>query len=284
MRPDGSGRRATIGLALVAAAIGSCARVPRPCAAPPSSATPTAVRRDYCLAPPWTIDPQRPASGVEGWSAAACGEGRSGGSAYFIHDGPRELTGAELMAIQRALAAFVGKGASTGIGVCCSAEIAARTKVACLKVWTGLCGLSTLELVRSVDDALREQGLGAGHIGVDVNIGDRVGPRCAPSDPACGPLDERQPVGPGVASQPGCEAVRRPVGQFPISAPSWRVSRGACTHDGECVIDSCGSRCAPWNAERGRSTACDDSGHADKEPAYCGCIDGRCSWFRPARR
>ena len=188
------------------------------------------------------------------------------------------------MAIQRALAAFVGKGASTGIGVCCSAEIAAKTKVACLKVWTDLCSLSTLELVRSVDDALRDQGLGTGHIGVDVSIGDRVGPRCDASDPACGPLDERVPVGPGVASQPGCEAVRWPVGQFPISAPSWRVSRGACAHDGECVIDSCGSRCAPWNAARGSTSMCDDSEHADKEPAYCGCIDGHCSWFRPARR
>ena len=66
--------------------------------------------------------------------------------------------------------------------------------------------------------------------------------------------------------------------------PSERVSMGACAHDGECVIDSCQSRCAPWNAESGGMRMCDDREHADKEPAYCGCISGRCAWFRTARR
>jgi len=276
VRPDGVGRRATIALALAGAAIGSCARVPRPCAAPPSSATPTAARRDSCLAPPWTIDPQRPVSGVAGWSAAPCNEDRSAGSAYFIHDGPRKLTHGELIAVQRTLVAFVGGAASTGIGGCCSAAVAAKTQVACLKVWIGLCSISTTDLVRAVDGALREQELGAGHIGVDVGIGGRVGPRCEPNDPACGPLDDREPAGPGVASQPGCAAERSPI--------DGRVSMGACAHDGECVIDSCESRCAPWNAESGGMRTCDDREHAEKEHAYCGCVSGRCAWFRPARR
>jgi len=180
------------------------------------------------------------------------------------------------MAVQRTLVAFVGGAASTGIGGCCSAEVAAKTKVVCLKVWAGLCGVSMTDLVRSVDDALRAQGLGAGHIGVNVSVGGRIGPRCEPTDQACGPLDDREPAGPGVRSQPGCEAERQPVAE--------RVSMGACAHDGECVIDSCESRCAPWNAESGGMMTCDDADHTDKEHAYCGCISGRCAWFRPARR
>ena len=283
MGSGGSGRRAIVGLWLITAAIGSCARTPRPCGAIASNAPPTAARRDHCLAPPWTIDPQRPASGVEGWSAAAC-DGRSGKHAYFIHDGPRKLTDGQVQAVQRALVAFVGGSASTGIGGCCGPEIAAKTQVVCLKVWLGVCNIQMSQIVAVVDGALRERGLADGHIGVSISAGGRVGPRCEPTDPVCGPLDDSYPAGPGVRSEPGCEAERWPIDGGPLTSSSGRISVGACAHDGECVIDNCESRCAPWNMETGGMSTCDDQQHHDKESAYCGCVSGRCAWFRPARR
>jgi len=273
-----------LGLALgLTAVIGSCARVPPPCPALVSNGPTTGARRDHCLAPPWVIDPQRPASGVNGWSAARCA-GPPGASAYFIHDGARTLTDDELFAVQRTIVASIGAGATTGIGGCCSPEVAARTKVACLKIWTGLCVVSMSQLVDWVDDALRQHGLEGGRMGVDISVGGAVGPRCEPNDPACGPLDARDPYGAAVRSQPGCATGRVPLASGHDPDAPERVSAGQCTHDGECVIDSCESRCAAWNTASGGTTSCDDRGRDEEEPAYCGCVSGRCAWFLPALR
>jgi hypothetical protein len=280
------GRCTTIGISMAAVMIVSCARAPRPCAALASTPAPTAARRDHCLAPPWTIDPQRPESAVQGWSAARC-DGRFGVKAYFIHEGTRSLSNAEIQAIRRPVEAlFVDAGAAIGIGGCCSAEVAAKTRVTCLKIWTGLCRVSTKQVISRLDGALREQGLGDGRIGVDVTFDDLVGPRCEPSDPACGSLDARAPNGPPVRSQAGCETERSLLDDRQ-NAASERTSTGVCTHDDECVIDGCGaSRCSAWNTERREWIGCPERGreHDEKETAYCGCVSGRCAWFRPARR
>ena len=124
--------RRAISSAVLTAAVGTCARTPpRPCPAVPSAGVAPAPRRDHCLSPPWIIDPQRPESGVAGWSAERCGTG-PGLSAYFIHEGARTPSEPELVAIHRAVAAHLPALATSGLGGCCSPEVAKKHGVALL--------------------------------------------------------------------------------------------------------------------------------------------------------
>src|SRR6266700_537462 len=161
--PSCSTRVLAIGVVLVGA-VGAC-HAPRPCDAVPSARTPPAPSRDHCLAPPWAIDPGRPESGVPGWSAARCSD-RPGIGAYFIHEGTKTLADGELFAIHRAVLPHLGARTTSGIGGCCSASVAAKTKVACIKIWIGPCEVSMSRLVGAVDRALADAQLGEARLGV----------------------------------------------------------------------------------------------------------------------
>jgi hypothetical protein len=270
------------GSVLIAAALASLAagtiscRPTRPCAVVPSPSAAPAPRRDHCLAPPWVVDRAHPTAGLDGWSAAACPEG-TGTEAYFIHDGTRAISADEVNAV---LESVRGLGQTTGLGGCCSPKVAAETKVFCLKFWSNVCRLEMGRVVGLVDEELRRNGLADVRVGVDISVGGRVGPRCEPTDSACGPETRRESEGEAPApsrNQQACVA-----GRVPLAARGEATPRRACVHDGECVVAGCGNTCLRWDEEPGPMW-CDDIARKDNGPVpYCGCVVERCGWFRPA--
>jgi hypothetical protein len=272
-------------LAGVAAAGLSC-RAPRPCSAVPSTTAAAAPRRDHCLAPPWVLDPARPESGAAGWSAAVCADGpgsfhdaadRARRSAYFIHDGTRAISESELRAVQEAVR---GLGIGNGLGGCCSPNVAGQTHVSCLKFWVEeVCRLPLSRIVQTVDEALRHLEIDDVRVGLDVTVGGMVGPRCEAIDPGCGPLSSREwEWGPDVhrSSRGGCVA-----GRVRVAEPNALTPGAACAHDGECLVAGCGETCLRWDQPLGPSS-CEDRGRLEEPPVtYCGCVSGRCDWFRP---
>ena len=53
--------------------------------------------------------------------------------------------------------------------------------------------------------------------------------------------------------------------------------------DGECLIGHCGASCVRWDQPLG-SPWCEDIGRLEEPPVtYCGCVAGRCDWFRVAQ-
>jgi len=273
-----------LGLAAIVAAT-SC-RPPRPCAAAPSTTVAPAPRRDHCLAAPWVLDPARPESGVAGWSAAVCADGpgwfpdaadRARRSAYFIHDGTRTISEPEIRAVAEAMRPI---GISSGLGGCCSPKVAKETQVFCLKFWPAdVCRLPMSRIVQEVDEALRRQGLESVRVGVDVMLSGTVGPRCAATDPACGPISSRDwewPPRVPPSKHVGCVA-----GRVRVAEPNQVTPGSACAHDGECVVGACGEQCLRWDQPLGPSS-CNDVGRLEEGPVtYCGCVSGRCDWFRP---
>ena len=262
-----------IGALVVLAGAATSCRPLRPCAAGPSIAVAPARRRDQCLSPPWFVDPARPTSGVEGWSAAVCPEG-AGRSAYFIHEGSRGATGEETRAV---LEASRGLAESSGLGGCCSPKVANDTQVYCLKLWSSVCRLEVSRIVRAVDLELRRQGLTNVRIGIDLSLGGAVGPRCEPTDPSCGPLSSRdwdRPDAPRL-SPSGCV-----TGRERLAPPGVMTAGRTCAHDGECAIAGCGTSCLRWD-QAPAFESCED-GPSENSPArYCGCVAGYCAWFRP---
>jgi hypothetical protein len=276
------------GLAVLAIATGAC-RAPRPCAAVPSTTVQPAPRRDHCLAPPWVLDPARPASGVPGWSAAVCRDGpgsfldaadRARRSAYFVHGGMRRISESEFKTVQLAVMAVPGLRASVGLGGCCSPKVAKETNAFCVKVWLNdVCNVPLSRLVQAADEALRLQGLEKVRVGLDVMVDGTVGPRCEVSDPRCGPLTWRDQNWMLTApSRPaGCAA-----GRVRTAALNQVTPGLGCVQDGDCLIGACGEKCLRWDQSLG-SPMCPDRGRIEEEePSYCGCVSGRCDWFRPA--
>jgi hypothetical protein len=272
------------GLAVLAVAAGSC-RAPRPCAAVPSTTVQPAPRRDQCLAPPWALDPARPEAGVPGWSAAVCTDGyghyvqpaeRARRSSYFIHGGARTISGPEAKGV---LEATRGAGSSSGLGGCCSPAVARKEHVLCLKFWSDVCRLPISRIVQAVDDQLKRRGLEDVRVGVEIDIDGPVGPRCEPRDPTCGPISSREWDRPDAprSTPAGCVA-----GRVRVAAPDEMTPGRACVHDGECSVGACGAQCVRWDQLPGQMW-CEDVERLEKPPVtYCGCVSGRCDWFRPA--
>lgn len=88
-----------------------------------------------------------------------------------------------------------------------------------------------------------------------------LGPRCTPDNDLCLP----DPYEGCVGFDP--EGARRPS--------DLGTSRGACAHDGECIVGGCGNDCVAWTLT-GPGT-CED--YTRDEPTFCGCVESRCQWF-----
>jgi len=57
------------------------------------------------------------------------------------------------------------------------------------------------------------------------------------------------------------------------------LSWGTCAYDGECSRSGGGNQCVPWT-ESGAGT-CEAYLPREEAPAFCGCVQGRCTWFVP---
>jgi len=227
---------------------------------------------------------------VPGWSAAVCTDGfgsfrdaddRARRSAYFVHKGTRRISEAEFKAVQMAVLAIPGLRASVGLGGCCSPQVAKKTDAFCLKVWLQeVCDMPLSRIVQATDEALRQRGLEHVRVGVDVMVDGPVGPGSAAADPRCAPLSSQDVEWwPNVprSSASGCVA-----GRVRVAEPHQETPGLACAHDGECLVAACGEKCLRWDQPLGPLT-CPDHGRLEDAPVtYCGCVSGRCDWFRVA--
>ena len=102
-------------------------------------------------------------------------------------------------------------------------------------------------------------------LAAEIEIVSAPGPRCGADDPACGP----QPYWDACPERPDPHprATRHVV----------QGGSGACARDGECIIGGCGNQCVSTN-EIPRVGTCELRGNLGH--ALCGCVAGRCAWFR----
>ena len=133
--------------------------------------------------------------------------------------GTREISEGE---IKEVIEAVRGAGDTSGIGGCCSPEVAkANDRILCLRFWSDVCRLPMSRVVQQVDEELRRRGLGDVRVGVGISIGGYIGPRCVPGDPACGPISQYEAESAIPPPSPGSPATirhgARPVG-FPVDA------------------------------------------------------------------
>jgi hypothetical protein len=122
-----------------------------------------------------------------------------------------------------------------------------------------------------IAEALRDLSEPTASARVQVTILSAPGPRCAPDDPACGP-------------------VPYPEGEFRCAegrnADSHRERRvehgyggtpGRCSYDGECNVTGCGNDCRPTSEIDGPGTC---ELRENWRGVYCGCVDSACAWLR----
>jgi len=176
--------------------------------------------------------------------------------------------------------AVTATGNASGMGGCCSPKVMSTTKVHCLKVWVRhVCQTPMSGIVQAVDGALQRWGLETESVGVEVNVDGMVGPRCEATDSQCGPLtwhDETWMLTPP-SHPPGCA-----TGRVRIAAPNDMTPGLACMQDGECLIGACGEKCLRWDQPLDPMTCAEPGELEEKRVTYCGCVAGRCDWFRPA--
>jgi hypothetical protein len=199
----------------------------------------------------------------------------------WARHGSVDIDSSVLRELQRELWAAALKEAKNGtIGVASCCKDPERIEqgqrlLPCLFVSYDLCALAMSDVVGLVESSLRSRGITDARLGLSFMLSGAAGPRCTPEDPTCGPV----PLGAGKSASPGdrCSNHRHPVD--PPSSPAFRrFSRGSCAHDGECTIGGCGNRCTAWTEGNFIST-CEGYRKIQEVPAYCGCVDGACTWF-----
>jgi hypothetical protein len=101
---------------------------------------------------------------------------------------------------------------------------------------------------------------------------DEPRPRCAAADPNCGPE-------PTLALDQTCYRPSAGRERLPPGDPTPTGPTHACAHDGECQLaGSCGTACVSYRA-RDVAATCMRHEWLD-ENAFCGCVEGACSFFR----
>jgi hypothetical protein len=135
-----------------------------------------------------------------------------------------------------------------------------------LEVWED--SPTLLNLPGSVAHAAKEE-IADTRINVSVLLIPVPKPRCSPRDTDCGPVPY-DGVG-NTRSQPRPPGRRRAI---KVDNKPYDADGAKCTHDGECK-DACG--CASW---KDRARFCDLLYRPRLKGAWCGCVDGACSWFR----
>jgi hypothetical protein len=242
-----------LAVALAVAAVGAtCSRVNRPCPQPRPFPTraPTRAPSDA---------PTTAAVEATGARYQVCG----GGTTYRIdRAGARALTEAELREIKSALYSATPGHETAGIGgVACPP---AKPDLGVL-LWIRENTATPIMIAQHVA-ALAARAGGDPTVHLQVTIHSAPGPRCAPDDPACGP----------VPYEAACveRTDYHPKGKREIVRA--RPGRGPCAYDGECRVGGCGNECVPTSLVD-RAGTCE--GRSGWDNVYCGCVEAKCVWF-----
>jgi len=249
-------RASPVAVVLAAASLATCSRVNRPCPTPRPF-----VGRASTRAP----SDAATAAAVEATGARyqIC----TGGTTYRIdRRGARALTEAELRAFKDALYFGTPIRGMAGIGgVACPP---AKPELG-VKVWIRENTATPQAIAARVAELAARAG-GDPTVHVEVNISSAPGARCAPDDPACGPV----PYEAACVEQTDYD----PKGTRTIVRA--RPGRGPCSYDGDCYVGGCGNECVPGSmVDRGGTC----EGRAGWDNVYCGCVEARCVWFTTAR-
>lgn len=150
-----------------------------------------------------------------------------------------------------------------GIGACCTVGGAPFDAGGCVRISVdqGTPAVARVPAlvakVRSAEVAVR----------VSIEQGPPHVPRCARSDPACGPIPY---AGNGCVDGDAT----RDWSRERIRVRSTETQPAPCEHDGECV--SCNTVCTSYKYP---PHACTEELSTRLKKSYCGCIDRGCAWF-----
>jgi hypothetical protein len=213
--------------------------------------------RTHCLAPPWTTD------NVEGLTHVACGTRAH----VFTRKGTRKPKPDEELAFlerhRKEIHAMAGVNGS-GYGLCCSNK---DLGFGCVRITVDLCTTRVDQIASAFATWASE--LGDADLAVSIELAGAAGPRCDGTK-ACGP----QPYPSISLARAGyrCDGPRTPLEVEP------KLSWGRCAHDGECSKAGCGNQCVPWTEAHLIGT-CEGRTNMENAPAFCGCVEGACTWF-----
>jgi hypothetical protein len=160
-----------------------------------------------------------------------------------------------------AFAALRPAGLSMGMSALYgSARCRDVSRASCLHFTLWLCQTSLERFGQELDAALAHAGAADGELGVEVEVLEAHGPKCAP-DASC-PLDHHYGSPQGTYDP---KAKRRALGD----------GGGRCDRDNDCEgADS--NSCHAWYLRGGIENAVYIS---RPMPTFCGCIEGACTWF-----
>ena len=123
-------------------------------------------------------------------------------------------------------------------------------------------------LLAGVERLLAEDGTPELGVPIKLVLGAPRHPRCAASDPACGPIGYSSQL---CARPDSFSHPRAPVGPLDVDP------RNTCDADGDCMPNGCGNQCTSYRQGNQIGT-CEYSTWL--EPAWCGCVQRRCRWFK----
>jgi hypothetical protein len=249
-------RRPSVALMFAAVSLVTCNRANQRCPKPRpfASRQPTRAPNDAAAA-----------AAVEATGARY--EICASGTTYRIDRiGARALTEAELRTFKDALYFGIPVRGAAGIGgVACPPAKPALG----VKIWIHENTATPTVIAQRVAELAARAG-GDPTVHVEVNINSAPGARCAPDDPACGPVPYEAEC---VEQTDYYSKGRREI----VRA---RPGRGPCSYDGECRVGGCGNECVPGTMVD-RAGTCE--GRVGWDNVYCGCVENKCVWFTTTR-
>jgi hypothetical protein len=150
-----------------------------------------------------------------------------------------------------------------GLGGCCRSD----PPRLCLVVYAEADTPGAHALLPTLDRLLTADGTPDLQLPVAVYLSGPRRPRCAASDPACGPVSYEHRCA-ALGSFAHDRAPLDPIDPDP---------RNTCSADGDCLQSGCGNQCTSYHQGSIAGT-CEYS--FGLESAWCGCVRGRCAWFK----
>jgi len=153
---------------------------------------------------------------------------------------------------------------AVGVGGCCAGD----PPRVCLVVYGEAATPGAAGLLAGVDRVLGEDATPELGVPIRLLLGSPRHPRCAASDPACGPVGYSNGL---CARSDSFSHPRAPVGPLDIDP------RNTCDADGDCMANGCGNQCMSYRQGNQIGT-CEYA--TSLTPAWCGCVQRRCRWFK----
>lgn len=222
--------------------------------------------RDACVSPPYAPDSQSTAIGGLALERTADPQ-----AFLLIARSAHTLSDAQSNSLLEALRSSDQSLRSLNFGIYCGDDGNGRADERCFKIVAPLCETNVVRFATALAARIAErpEGTDAGWV-VRIELGGLLHARCdARRDPACLPIAYRREDQRDYA----------PGDRDPVAIAGHDF--GTCSNDGDCNVLGCGNDCSAWYAEDGETGAtCEAYPALEETPSFCGCVEGRCSWFQ----